>query len=255
MAAGAALALGMTVASTRAKAGGGNRWGGSDGGEGCDGDKAGDANCFLLGTRLETPGGLTQIEELRIGDAVLTASGEAKPVKWIGRRCCARDASARWDKSVAPVKIARFAIDGKAPLADLYLSPAHALYLDGILIPAHNLVNGLTIVENAKPEALTLTYFHLELETHEAILAEGLAAESFLGGDRSAFDNADEYVTLYGLLGEPLAPFAPIVSYNGGRQALASHLRSMLAPVYDARMPIDKVRDRISDHAELAYTA
>jgi Hint domain len=50
---------------------------------------------------------------------------------------------------------------------------------DGILIPASNLVNGVTIVADAKPEALSLTYFHIELNTHEAILAEGPAVESF----------------------------------------------------------------------------
>ena len=77
------------------------------------------------------------------------------------------------------MKISRFAIDGKAPHSDLYISPGHAIYIDGILIPASNLVNGVTIVADAKPEALSLTLFHIELDTHEAILAEGLAVESF----------------------------------------------------------------------------
>jgi hypothetical protein len=94
---------------------------------------------------------------------------------------------------------------------------------DGILIPASNLVNGVTIVADAKPEALSLTYFHIELNTHEAILAEGLAVESF------RFDNAGEYFRLYGSPGEPLAPFAPIVRYHSSRQELhrtsAAHSR------------------------------
>jgi hypothetical protein len=107
------------------------------------------------------------------------------------------------------VKISRFAIDGTAPHSDLYVSPAHAIYVDGVLIPVDNLVNGVTIVADAKPEALSLTYFHIELETHEAILAEGLA-----------FDNADEYVRLYGSAGEPLAPFAPIVRYHSSLRDL-----------------------------------
>ena len=70
------------------------------------------------------------------------------------------------------MKISRFAIDGKAPHSDLYVSPAHVIYIDGILMPASNLINGVTIVvADAKPEALSLTYFHIELDTHEAILA------------------------------------------------------------------------------------
>ena len=153
------------------------------------------------------------------------------------------------------MKISRFAIDGKAPHSDLYVSPAHAIYIDGILIPASNLVNGVTIVADAKPEALSLTYFHIELDTHEAILAEGLAVESFLRDNPHAFDNADEYVRLYGSPGEPPAPFAPIVLIVVACKELASHIRSALAPVYDFRKPIEKVRDRIVDRADFARAA
>jgi hypothetical protein len=152
------------------------------------------------------------------------------------------------------VKISRFGVDGKSPHSDLYVSPWHAVYIDGVLIPAKYLVNGLSIVADAKPEAVSLTYFHIELDTHEAILAEGLAVESFRRNDSDAFDNADEYVRLHGPPGEPLTSFAPIVLYNT-RQELASHVRSALAPVYDFRKPADKIRDRIADRAELARAA
>src|SRR6516165_10580289 len=208
-------------------------------------------SCFLSGTRIKTPEGETNIEELRIGDNVLTASGETKPIKFIGRRWLLRERPGPWKKGEGPVKISRFAIEGKAPHSDLYISPTHAIYIDGILIPASNLVNGVTIVADAKPEALSLTYFHIELDTHEAILAEGLAVESFRRDNQLThaywFDNADEYVRLYGPPGEPPAPFAPILRYRRSRQELASHMRSALAPVYDFRKPIEKVRDRIID--------
>jgi len=80
---------------------------------------------------------------------------------------------------------------------------AHAIYIDGILIRASNLVNGVTIMADAKPDALSLTYFHIELDTHEPILAEGLAVESYQRDNLHAFDNADEYISLYGPAGEP----------------------------------------------------
>jgi hypothetical protein len=207
------------------------------------------ASCFLPGTRIKTTEGEINIEELRIGDNVLTASGETKPIKFIGRRKVSRERTGRWNGE-GPVKISRFAIDDKAPHSDLYVSPAHAIYMDGILIRADNLVNGVTIVADAKPEALSLTYLHIELDTHEPILAEGLAVESFRHDNPHAFDNADEYVGLYGSPGEPLAPFAPIVSYNSSCQELASHVRSAIAPLYDFRKPIEKVRDRIVDRLE-----
>jgi Hint domain len=182
---------------------------------------------------------------------VLTVSGEAKPIKFIGRRKVSRERAEPWKSGEGPVKISRFAIDGKAPHSDLYISPGHAIYIDGILIPASNLVNGITIVADAKPEPLSLTYFHIELDTHEAVLAEGLAVESFRRDNQLThafwFDNADEYVRLYGPPGEPPAPFAPILRYRRSRQELASLMRSAVAPVYDFRKPIEKVRDRIID--------
>jgi hypothetical protein len=185
---------------------------------------------------------------------VSTVSGEAKQIKFVGRRKVSRERTGPLKNGEGPVKISRFAIDGKVPHSDLYVSPWHAIYIDSILIPAKYLVNGVTIVADAKPEALSLTYFHIELDTHEAILAEGLAVESFLRDNPHAFDNADEYARLYGSPGEPLPPFARYVPYNG-RQELASHIRSVLAPVYDFRKPIDKVRDRIADHADFAQAA
>jgi hypothetical protein len=105
--------------------------------------------CFLTGTRIKTPEGEAKIEELRIGDKLLTASGEIRPIKFIGRRKVSRERTEPWNGD-GPVKISRFAIDGRAPHSDLYVSPAHAIYIDGILIPATNLVNGITIVADAK---------------------------------------------------------------------------------------------------------
>jgi hypothetical protein len=211
-------------------------------------------SCFLSGTRIRTTAGEIKIEELGIGDHVLTASGEAKPIKFIGRRMVLRERTGPWNNGDGPVKISRFAVDGKAPHADLYISPTHAIYIDGILIPASNLVNGVTIVADAKPEALSLTLFHIELYTYEAILAEGLAVESFRHDNphAQAFDNADDYVRLYGSPGEPPAPFAPVLRYRSSRQELASHMRSALAPVYDLRKPIEKVRDRVVDRLAIA---
>jgi len=204
-------------------------------------------SCFLPGTRIKTTDGEVNIEELRIGDNVLTVSGETKPIKFIGCATVSRKRTGPWKNGEGPVKISRFAIDGKAPHSDLYISPGHAIYIDGILIPAGNLVNGITIVADVMPEAQSLTLFHIELDTHEAILAEGLAVETFRHDHPDAFDNADEYVRLYGSSEKPLAPFAPTVRYHSSRQELASHIRSALAPVYDFRKPIEKVRDRIVD--------
>jgi hypothetical protein len=238
--AGASLALAVRSALAQTNPNGTNQ----------NGTKQNVISCFLRGTRIKTTKGGICIEELQIGDTVATVSGEAKQIKFIGRRDLRREPSQPWNGQ-GPVKISRFAIDGKVPHSDLYVSPWHAIYIDGVLIPAKYLVNGVSIVADAKPEALSLTYFHIELDTHEAILAEGLAVESFLRNDPQAFDNADEYVRLYGPPKESLTPFAPIVLSNG-RQELASHMRSALALVYDFRKPADRIRDRIADRAAFA---
>jgi Hint domain len=114
-----------------------------------------------------TPEGEINIEELRIGDNVLAASGKTKPIKFIGLRKVSRERTGPWNGD-SPVKISRFAIDGKAPHSDLRVSPVHAIDIDGTLIRAGNLVNSVTLVADAKPEALSLTYLHIELDMHEA---------------------------------------------------------------------------------------
>jgi Hint domain len=90
---------------------------------------------------------------------VLTASGETRPIKFIGRRKISFERIGPGNGD-GPVKISRFAIDGKVPHSDLYVSPAHAIYINGILIPASQLVNGVTIVADAKPEARSFSTLH-----------------------------------------------------------------------------------------------
>jgi len=73
------------------------------------------------------------------------------------------------------------------PHRDLWLSPDHAVHVDAALIPVRYLVNGVTI---ARREVAEVNYFHVELDRHEVLLAEGLPAESYLDtGNRCAFVN------------------------------------------------------------------
>jgi hypothetical protein len=116
-------------------------------------------------------------------------------------------------------------------------------------------VNGRSIVARQHADALTLDYFHIELEDHDGVLAEGAAAETFGGGDHSGFDNAEEYARLYGATPVPARSFAPLASLNGGRQELRSRLRSALSPIYDARTPFDLIRDHLASRAELRFAA
>jgi hypothetical protein len=152
------------------------------------------APCFARGALIATPDGERPVESLRIGDSVLTADGRSAPVRWIGHRLIdvRRHPNPRL---VRPVCIRRGAFAEAAPHRDLLLSPDHAVFADGVLIPVKLLVNERSIVIADVEE---VTYFHLELDQHEILLAQGLTVESLLpGADRSGFDNGGGPVRLH----------------------------------------------------------
>jgi len=223
----------------------------ADNQNGCgpSGEQPQKCHCFLSGTRIATPDKEIAIEDLRIGDVVMTVSGKPKPIKWIGRNRYKRQASRAWGPDSAPVKVGRFALDDRTPCRDLYLSRGHAIYLHGLLIPVENLINGRSIFVDQRTDAVTLDYYHIELEEHDIVLAEGTPAETFGGNDHSGFDNAQEYEMLYGSSLAPERTFAPLVSLNGGRQELRSRIRSAISPVYDIRQPLDVIRDHVHSRA------
>ena len=120
-----------------------------------------------------------------------TVSGEARPIKWIGRRSYAGRFS-EGPKHILPVCIKAGALDNNVPRRDLWMSPHHAMYLEGVLIEARDLVNGVSIVQAERVEIVE--YFHIELDSHDVIIAEGAPSESFIDDDsRGMFQNAHEY--------------------------------------------------------------
>ena len=152
------------------------------------------APCFCGGTLIRTPTGDVPVERLEPGMAVLTASGRVAPVRWIGSRHidCRRHLS---PESVQPVRVARDAFGPAQPARDLLLSPDHALFTAGVLVPVKHLVNGRTI---ARVAATEVAYWHVELDRHDVLLAEGLPAESFLDtGNRAAFAQGRGVVQLF----------------------------------------------------------
>jgi hypothetical protein len=172
--------------------------------------------CYAAGTRIGTPGGEVAIEALRPGDAVRTvdAAGRAgtRIVGWVGRRRL--DLAGHPDPElVAPVRLRAGALGGGLPRRDLVVSPDHCLALSGCLVRAYRLVNGTSIVQER--DRADVEYFHLELPAHALLLAEGVAAESYLDeGARGFFDPAAT-CSAPGSLAEPPArpgaclPLAP----------------------------------------------
>ena len=146
--------------------------------------------CYAAGTRIATPRGEVPIEALRVGDLVTCAGPDAsvQPILWIGR-IEAQLAGHPQPERAWPVLIRAGALGAGRPRRDLRVSPDHGVFLEGALVPAKLLIDGVTILQERWWTAIT--YLHLELPEHAILLAEGLAAESWLDdGRRDEFDNA-----------------------------------------------------------------
>jgi hypothetical protein len=190
--------------------------------------------CFAAGTRiLRADGRLARVEDLAVGDTLEQFAGTAAPIDWIGVRTLDLRLHPN-PANVQPILITRGALGGGLPWRDLVVSPDHAMYLQGHLIPAKALLNGFTVRQLKRTH---VTYYHVELPTHAVIFAEGAAAESYLeSGNRGAFENGGGAVKLH-------TDFA-----NSLR------LAKSCAPFVEDGPVVEAVRAGILQHAAIAIT-
>lgn len=146
------------------------------------------AVCFAADTLIRTVDGDVVVERLQVGDL---SSHPTLETVW-------------------PVRVQRGAFGENKPSCDLWLSPAHAVFVDGALVEIGQLVNGATIAQVPRE---SVTCWHVELDTHDVILAEGLEAETYLDtGNRRFFAGEGNAMALYpgdvsSLGGTPCVPF------------------------------------------------
>ena len=187
--------------------------------------------CFLRGTRIATLRGQVAVEDLRIGDLVVTATGGgAQPVKWIGTRGFVTKLVNQHHRAAQlPIRIAAGALGEASPVRDLYVSPEHMMCLDDVLIPAGKLLNGTTI--NRAENIDVVQYFHIELPRHAVLYAEGAPTESFLDtGNRNMFANVLSYLELGHDLDAPPQPAClPIVTDGEALAAVRARLAGRAA--------------------------
>jgi hypothetical protein len=160
--------------------------------------------CFLRGTQILCPAGQVPVEQLAIGDKVLTLRGEVRPIVWIGK---GRVLATRGRRTAAtPVIIGKSAFTDNVPNRDLRVTKGHAFAFGGVLIPIEFLVNHRSILWDDRAREVEL--YHIEVETHDVLIANGAPAESYRDdGNRWLFQNANS-----GWLLPPKLPCAPVLT-------------------------------------------
>lgn len=187
------------------------------------------AVCFLKGTRIMTAAGEEPVEALGIGSRLPTMFGGVRPIHAVTRQTIRKaEGSRSWHEKQMLVKIAGGALAQGIPSRDLYVTRAHSIHIDGVLVPAVQLVNGTTVTLFA-PECDEFEIYHVKLESHDVIHAEGAPCETLLA------DAADETCV-------------PVLYFDGKRSEVRSRLRSALSLFVDRREKIDILRDHLEEH-------
>jgi hypothetical protein len=156
--------------------------------------------CFLAGSRIRTPTGEVAVEDLNVGDEVVVRVGtgdEIRTIVWTGSANKTVRSGHDGDLSDYPVRILKDAIAAGIPNRDLLVTAEHCFLFEGGLTPIRMLVNGYTIFYDRAYR--DYTYYHIELDQHAILYANGMASESYLDtGNRTQFTTQRGVIPLPG---------------------------------------------------------
>ncbi len=202
-------------------------------------------SCYLTGSLIRTLKGDVPVEQLQIGDVAITASGEKRPIQWIGQTTAHMS---KFDIN-RPVCVKSGAFGAGLPYADLYLSPRHSVCVtvshEEILIPVENLINGITVKQASFDE---VTYWHVELESHDVLIANGLPSESYLDcGNRSDFAKHHGILNLHWENAAPGNHCRPVVESG----SMLDHVKAQLQNQIGAQDWINHLNQLINNDVEV----
>lgn len=147
--------------------------------------------CFLSGTHIMTENGERVVEELAVGDQIITfkdGKEVLQTIVWVGSMDV--DVNNYSNKeTLYPIRIKAHAFGLNQPHRDLLVTPEHTIYVDGGLTPARMLVNGRSIIVDKSIEKYTV--HHIETIEHSIILSENLLTESYLNTDNKDMFNGE----------------------------------------------------------------
>ncbi len=148
------------------------------------------AICFTPGTLITTPSGDRLVEELSVGDLVITADNGVQAIRWVGRK---KITGARLyaHNNLRPVMIKKDAFGKGVPCADMWLSPHHRVLVSGhnlslnygtkqALAPVKGLCNDHSVFTDYGVKSTE--YIHILFDRHEVVYSNGLRTESFHPG-------------------------------------------------------------------------
>jgi hypothetical protein len=154
--------------------------------------------CYKKGTLILTDEGLIPIENIKVGDNVVT-EGEIYNYKFIIKNTNSQFEPVIWtgsfkvdllNTSSRPICIQKNTFGDNCPFQDLYVSPEHCLLINGRMVTASSLLtneNEKTIYQDM--ECNSVEYYHLECKTHSGIFANGVLTETYLdANNRYIFD-------------------------------------------------------------------
>lgn len=148
--------------------------------------------CFTPGTQIATIGGLVPVDQLKVGDKVITRDNGYQEIRWIGRKRLSAGTLAM-QPHLKPIMIRAGALGPDMPERDMMVSPQHRMLLTNaelmlhfgeseVLVPAKHLLDGKGV---SRADAKGVEYLHVLFDHHEVILADGTWTESFQPGDYS----------------------------------------------------------------------
>lgn len=191
--------------------------------------------CFTPGTLIATPKGEMKVEELKVGDRVITRDNGIQEIRWIGHKALTgAELAAR--RELMPVLIRQGALGAGLPERDMIVSPNHRMLVSNekaallfeeheVLVAAKHLtrMDGVDVVE-----ASGVTYIHVMFDRHEVVLSDGTWSESFQPGDYTLSGIGDEArEELFALFPE-LVEVSTRGGFSAARRILRKHEAELL---------------------------
>ncbi|MGI3211604.1 Hint domain-containing protein [Roseovarius tibetensis] len=191
--------------------------------------------CFTPGTRIATPRGECAVEDLQVGDRIITRDNGLQEIRWIGQRALTGQ-ELRKAPHLCPILIRAGALGRGLPLHDMLVSPQHrvllnsdraALYFDDreVLAAAKH----MTGMEGIGPAGVrATTYIHFMFDQHEVVLSNGAWTESFQPGEQVLDGLGTEQRSEIFELFPELRGVRGVNAYQAARRSLKKHEARLL---------------------------